>query len=52
MDTEDIFIKLYECIDIDISQIWEAPSLEDFSEEQSAIASSFFYMGILLDKWF
>lgn len=52
MDTEDIFITLYKSIGIDITQIWEIPSAECFSEEEAAIASSFFFMGILLDKWF
>ena len=52
MDIEDIFISFYELIDIDISQIWESPSIETLTEEEAAIASSFFYMGILLDKWF
>ncbi len=52
MDIEDIFIKFYEIVDIDISQIWEVPSVESFTEEEATIASSFFYMGILLDKWF
>ena len=52
MDTEDIFINLYKSIGIDITQIWEIPSAECFSEEEAAIASSFFFMGILLDKWF
>lgn len=52
MDTEDIFITLYESVDIDISEIWEIPSVESFTEEQTILASSFFFMGMLLDKWF
>lgn len=51
-DTEDIFIQLYELIDIDIAKLWEIPSADDFTEEEAALASSFFFMGILLDKWF
>ncbi len=52
MDIEDIFIKFYQTVNIDIAQIWEIPSIESFSEEEAEIASSFFYIGILLDKWF
>ncbi len=51
-DIENIFISLYDMVEIDIVKIWESTSEEALSEDDTAIASSFFFMGVLLDKWF
>lgn len=52
MDIENIFISFYDMVEIDITKIWEMTPEEMLSEDDTSIVSSFFFMGVLLDKWF
>lgn len=51
-ESSKIFADIYQMVNIDIEEIWKRASLEQPSEEDASILSSFFFMGILLDKWF
>lgn len=52
ISTDELFIKIYHTLNIDIETIWEKSDADFLNEEESSIVSSTFYLGILLDKWF
>ncbi|MDD5944881.1 MAG: hypothetical protein PUD43_04115 [Clostridia bacterium] len=49
---DDIFIKLYAETGIDLEEIWSKADKTELSEDDSAMLSSVFYMGILMDRAF
>ena len=52
ISTDDIFEKIYSSIGIDIEKIWEASENNTLTPYDTAILSSTFYIGIIIDKYF
>lgn len=50
-EVDDIFIRFYKRLDIDISVLWKTQPSQ-LTEEDHAILSSLLFAGIMLDKWF
>ena len=50
-EVDKIFVDFYKRVDVDIEKIWQTPP-DKLTKEEHAIASSFLFTGIMLDKWF
>lgn len=51
-ESNKIFADIYQMINIDIEEVWKNAAIDNPSGEEASVLSSFFFMGILLDKWF
>lgn len=49
---DDIFIKMYQNSDVDLEEIWSILDTAELSENDTAILSSVFYIGVYFDKAF
>lgn len=50
-DVDEIFIDIFRMLDVDITETWENAETGNVSFDDAAIMSSYYYMGVLLDKW-
>ena len=52
LDVDKIFMDMFQMLDIEIEAVWERATKGLLTPDDASIMSSFYYMGILLDKWF
>jgi len=50
-EIDDMFRDIFSFIEIDIEDFWKREPEQNISSEDSAIFSSFYIVGILLDQW-